>query len=119
MLKIIKNNRCAAFTLIEAVVAIVIVMACFWLSGMIYVNLLRADARAEKLRAFAITKSISVESCKNHAFFDETITIDSVLFVKKTIENYNDYAKLKVLNVETFNNADRKLASYKQIVIAE
>ncbi len=117
--KSIKKHRCASFTLIEAVVAIIIVLACFWLSGMIYVNLLRSDARAERLRAFVITKSIVVETNKQHSFFDEGIEIDSLLSVKKTVEPYQGDTELKILTLEAFNKTSQKLVSCKQIIIAE
>ncbi|MDR1678834.1 MAG: hypothetical protein LBR81_03560 [Prevotellaceae bacterium] len=116
---IIKSVRLASFTLIEAVVAMIIVLACFWLSGMIYINLLRTDARGEKLRAFTETKRIAIESKQQRSYFDEEIMIDSALFVTKTIGTYRDNAELKVLHLETFNKTKRKLASYKQIIIAE
>ena len=115
--KPIKPCYFASFTLIEAIVAIVIILACFWLSGMIYINLLRADTRAERLWAFVVTKSIAVETGKQRAFFDEEIMIDSLLTVKKNIEPYQNDAELKILNLETFNKMNRKLASHKQIII--
>ncbi len=99
--------------------AIVIILVCFWLSGMIYINLLRADARAERLRAFVETKRIAVETKQQQSFFDEEIAIDTTLFVKKSIENYQNDAGLNILYIETFNNSNRKLASYKQIIMAE
>ena len=108
-----------AFTLIEAVVAIVIVVACFWLSSMIYINVVRSDARAERLRAFSETKRIAVETKQRQTYYDEEIAIDSTLFVKKTIEPYRSELELKILNIEAYNAKQRKLASYKRIVTAK
>ena len=108
-----------AFTLIEAIVAMVIIVVCFWLSSMIYINVVRADARAERLRAFTETKRIAVETKQRQTYYDEEIAIDSTLYIKKTIEMYQNAPELKILNVEAYNAKQRKMASYKQIVTAK
>ena len=111
-------RACEAFTLVEAIVAIIIIMVCFGLSTMIYVNIIRSDARLERSKAFMETKRYAVQTNINKRYFDEETTIDS-LHIKRTIETYRNDPELKILNIETFNGKGKKISSHKQIVISK
>ncbi len=109
-------HRCHAFTLIESVVAIIVVMICFWLSTMIYVNITRSDARMDRLKSFSEVRQQAVETHRQKCYFDEETTVDS-LYIKKVIEPYQNDPNLKILSIEAQNSKKKKIAVYKQIII--
>jgi Tfp pilus assembly protein PilE len=118
LLKKIRKYRCASFTLMEAIIAIVIIMVCFGLSTMIYINIIRSDARLERSKAFMETKRSAIQTNMDKRYFDEEMMIDS-LRIKRTIEAYQNDPELKILIIEAFNGKGKKMSSYKQIVISK
>ena len=105
-----------AFTLAEAIIAIVIIMVCFGLSTMIYINILRSDNRVERSKAFMETKRSVIQTNAEKRYFDEEIITDS-LRIKKKIEVYQNDPVLKILTIEAFNEKGKKLSSHKQIIL--
>ncbi len=110
--------RAAAFTLAEAIIAVVIIMVCFGLSTMIYINIIRADNRSERSKAFMVTKQSAIQTNTEKRYFDEEIMSDS-LRLKKRIEVYQNDPVLKILTIETFNEKGKKLSSHKQIILSK
>ncbi|MDR1729759.1 MAG: hypothetical protein LBR52_03760 [Prevotellaceae bacterium] len=111
-------SRLRAFTLAEAIIAIVIIMVCFGLSTMIYINIIRSDNRAERSKAFMETKRNAIQTNMEKRYFDEEITTDS-LRIKKTIEAYQNDPALNILTIESFSGKGRKLSSHKQIILSK
>ena len=107
-----------AFTLAEAIIAIVIIMVCFGLSTMIYINIIRSDNRLERSKAFMETKRNAIQTNTDRRYFDEEIVTDS-LRIKKTMEVYQNDPVLKILIIEAFNEKGKKLSSHKQIILSK
>jgi Tfp pilus assembly protein PilV len=111
-------KKTAAFTLAEAIIALVIIMVCFGLSTMIYLAVLRSDNRMERSKAFMEIKRSAVQTNAEKRYFDEEVMTDS-LRIKKTIEVYQNDPVLKILTIEAFNEKGKKLSSHKQLILSE
>lgn len=111
-------KKIEAFTLAEAIIAIVIIMVCFGISTMIYINIIRSDNRAERSKAFMEAKRNAIQTNTEKRYFDEETMTDS-LRIKKTIEVYQNDPLLKILTIEAFNEKGKKLSSHKQIILSQ
>jgi uncharacterized protein YxeA len=117
LLRKIKKYRCESFTLAEAIIAIVIIMVCFGLSTMIYINIIRSDNRLERSKAFMETKRNAIQTNTDKRYFDEE-TMAGGLRMKKTVEVYRNDPVLRIMTIEAFNEKGKKLSSHKQIILS-
>ncbi|HOU69131.1 MAG TPA: hypothetical protein PKW49_11260 [Paludibacteraceae bacterium] len=113
---LLKNKRLSAFTLIEAVTSMIIIMACFSISTMIYLNIIKSDNRVYRSEAFLIVNQWKEETLKNRQFFDQDQEVDGIIF-SRTFENYQNEQKLKLMRIEARDQKKRVLYSYKQVVV--
>ena len=82
MVKLI--HKIKAFSIIESMVSMVIVVIVFSLSSMVIANVTKTGISKEKQDAYILVKSMRNETLKNERFIDETIEVKGLL-IEKTI----------------------------------
>ena len=108
-------TKIKAFSLLEAMVSMVIVMLVFGLSGMITVNITNSGMSREKQNAYMLVQSLRNETIKEQRFIDESIKVNDIL-IEKTIFDYPKNETLKVLLVEAFKG-ENKLSESKELIV--
>ena len=111
------NTKIQAFTILESMVAIVIVMIVFALSSVVIINISSSGITKEKQHAYTLVQQLRAETLHQNRFIDETIELDN-LRLEKTLLEYHVSNELKVLQIIAFKN-DKKLFESKELVLTK
>ena len=112
----ILNKKINGFTLVEAMISMIIIMTCFAMSSMIYINILHSDNKREKAIAFIEVNRIATESLSKSQYTNQIFDVKG-LTIERKIESYKSDDILKTFIVTAYNEKKRNLYSYKQIII--
>lgn len=86
-------------TLIEVIVAMIIIMTIFALSMMIYVRVLNSSISERQVRIGLILKKVAENTASSKRFFDETFDEDG-FNIRKNITKYDNRENLIHLHLE-------------------
>lgn len=111
------NFKIKAFTIVESMVSMVIVMLVFSLTSMVIVNVIKSGVSRDKQNAYMFVNAIRNETIQQARFIDETVEVNDIL-IQKTILEYKKSENLKVLLIEAFKG-ETKLFESKEIVMVE
>lgn len=113
--KIYFSKKLKATTLIEVLVAMIIILLSFGTGMMIYNNILNSDNGYEKMKSRLILNEIAIETKKEKTFFDE-IKEEETFTIHKSIEQYKDKKNLSLLHLKAFNKQGRLIAEKKELI---
>lgn len=111
---ILTQKKINGFTLVEAIVSMIIIMVCFSISTMVYLNVIKSDNISTKTKAFLEVNQIASSTFQNHEFFDQTFESDN-LIITRHIEPYLNNEKLKLILITATNQKGKVLYTFKQI----
>jgi hypothetical protein len=110
--------KIAAFSIIESMVAMVIVVLMFSLSAMVIANVTSTGITREKQDAYMLVQRMRNETLKNKRFIDEIIA-DKGIILEKKILAYRGSESLKILLIEASKNEKILVKSKALITIEE
>ena len=102
-------------TLIEVLVAMVIVLVVYSIAMMIFLNIKRSANTGLKSIALLELDNVVIETKKKFSFIDEDYKTESFV-IKKKISPYGKNNDLRVLSVEVVDLAGRLITERKEIV---
>ncbi len=108
------NDKIKAFSIIESMVSMVIVVIVFSLSSMVIGNVTKTGISKEKQDAYMLVKSMRDKTLKNNRFIDEAIEVNGLL-IEKIITDYHRNEDLKILRIEASKN-EEVLYTSKEII---
>lgn len=111
------NRKIKASTLLEVIVAMVVILIVFVLATGIYANVMRSAPSVKQQRVKALMSGLIEKSITESNWGDEEIMIDSISLIKKVLP-YQDYADLKLLQVIAIEQ-DKEIGNVKRIVKIE
>jgi len=114
-IKIRMRYRVSASSLLEVIVAMVIIVVVFGLAMMIAANVSRGSLSVEKLHAQAVLKNVLAEEEGRRDFVSRTISIDSVA-VEQEVKPYD--AGLVEIHLTAYDNSNKKMAELRKVVIS-
>jgi hypothetical protein len=103
-------------TLLETLVALVILAFCFSLSAMIFVSVLNSSGNSKLLHATAQLNEISMQTQKSGNYLDEEIQTDEFKFLKK-IHKRENTKNLIELKITAYDNTGHLVAERKELMI--
>lgn len=109
------NQSIKAFTILESMVAIVIVMIVFGLTSVVIINISSSGITNEKQTAYALVNELRNETLQQSRFIDEVIESKN-LRIEKTILDYQSSQELKILLIEAFKGKE-KLVESKELIL--
>ncbi len=110
------KHKVKGATLIEALVAIIVVAITFVMSAMIYINIISSDNSFQKLEATSIVKKLVIDTYANSNFIDTTMTQDSITIIK-SVSKYPGISNAMLLSINAHGPNKRSLASYNEIIL--
>lgn len=114
------GERLKGSTLIESIVATVIIMFCFSAVTTIYVNVFGVNDHTRKFNGQMILKSTALKVKAEKDFLDRTFKVDE-LTVEKTISKYGESTdaneQLWLLKLKLFDSNKKLLSEYKELII--
>ena len=107
--------KVVAATIQETLVALTIIVICFSMGMMVFLQVLNSDSYYINLKADLIAKNISLETIYEKRFFKESLNING-LYIEKIIEDYNQDKNLRLVYISVFKN-DQLILEKKEIII--
>ena len=106
-----------AATLIESLMAMIIIMLCLGIATMIYVNIMNADNNSLKLKAQLVLAEQAYQAKSSNTFLDDNTETETLLIEKK-IEKYKQQDNLILLYLKAFDkNTKKLLAERKELIV--
>ena len=110
-------HRIRGSTLIETLVAMIIVMLAFGIGLMIYLNVIQSSGAQQKVNAQLQMNKIAIETKDKNLFTDVEDSTETMKIIK-TIQPYSvGSEKLKLLKIEAFDGSGKKIGERKELVI--
>jgi Tfp pilus assembly protein PilV len=103
-------------TLIETLIAIVIILTCFSIAMMFFIKLNQSSFTEQHLKAEQLVKEQLYTSLENNNYIDDQFSVEE-LTVSQTISTYQNYPNILILKVEAINRNNKTLAVRKQLII--
>lgn len=108
-------TRLKGSTLIETLVAMVIIIICFGIGLLIYVNVLASDNRYQKFHAFNLLKNLSLSIQQENNFLDGDFEVDNII-LKKRVVKYPMATGLVQLSLSAYGKNGKLLAQQREIL---
>lgn len=108
------RQKINAFTILESMVAMVIVMIVFGLSSIVIINVSSSGITNENKEAHALVKLTRNEAIKQNLFIDESIKEGNIT-IEKSIIDYYQSDELKVLLIEAYSG-EKKVFEIKELI---
>ena len=108
--------RLKASTLVEIIVAMVIISTVFVLSLAVFVNISKNSNNGLKLKAALISEEVMVSTRQNKLYIDEEIDIDHLDIIKR-VSTYKSYKDLVLVSIEIKDKRGKSLLIKKEIMI--
>ena len=109
------NYKLKSATLIEALVAIIIVMLAFVMAIYIYTGVMFSDNGFQKLKAVSTIRKIEADAKENDNYIEGKISLDSITYVK-TVNKFKGINWAVVYSVKAKDCNGKKLATYNEII---
>lgn len=109
------NTKLKGTTLIESLIAMVVVMLCFGIATTVYVNVITSGNQVQKLKSQLLLKKIASETKQNRLFLDKKTSSDEIIVEKKIIQ-YGGMKNLLQLNLKAYTKNEKLLSEYNELV---
>ncbi|HEY8402745.1 MAG TPA: hypothetical protein VIK89_15860 [Cytophagaceae bacterium] len=114
-IRVLKFN---ASTLLEVVVAMVLIMVVFGIGLMSYMNIMKSSYNFQKLRASQETERIATATKKEKTFVDQAYETETVSYYK-SIKKYEGQSNLILLEVEAVDRSNQQLALRRELILLD
>lgn len=113
------NKKIKAGTLIEVIVALLIILIVYGILVLFIQNLSKQlKGNTEKIEAFFITEKTLNQTIQDHQFFDEEFILKEITFTK-TVTQYKNYKNLFDVTIKAHNKNKKLLVETEQIIYAQ
>lgn len=110
------RKKIKASTMLEALVAMVIILGAFTVTCMIYVNVTTSDNSRQKLDAQLLMNELALKTKQEKSFIDEKTETD-FLIIEKTISKYPNAENLNQLTIIVSNKEGKIIAAYNELLV--
>jgi hypothetical protein len=112
---VVLKKKLKGSTLVEVIVAMVIILTCLGIALTIFTNLSRDVNDELRILAEIRINTLANETKIKNDYTDVNLEFDN-LKIQRSILPYPGKARLKILYIEAFTPMDKKIAEYKEIV---
>lgn len=109
------TKKIAASTLIEVLIAMVIVIVIYGIAMMIFLNVQKSSNTALKTLALLELEKVVIETKKKFTFIDEEYKTEN-LEIKKKISVYQKCSELRELSFEVFDLSGKLIIERKELI---
>src|ERR1700741_2419287 len=103
-------------TLVEIMIAMVIILFCTTLATVIYLNILKSQNTGEKLRAFYVLKK-AAETAENKTDFMDSELKENGFTIRKICKSYKNNPSLIEIRLTATNEEGKVLIYMNKIVL--
>lgn len=107
-----------AATLVESMIAMVIIVLSLGITTMIYTNVIQSDHQREQLKGMLLIKNEVVFIKANKKYLDDEKVTDNYV-IKSVIQPYKQSEDLYQLSLSAKNAKGKLVASHSELIIIE
>lgn len=112
------NHNLKAATLMESLIAMIIIVVCFGVATMIYTNVLDSDKQRLQLKAILILNKTAIESKAKNEFLDSEEQ-EGDWTINKTVEKYSGTENLYQLTLAVKDRNGKIIAVRNELILME
>lgn len=105
-------------TLVEVIVAMVIILTCMGIAMSIFLNVSRDMNEELRILAEIRIHALATETNRAKDYTDTSVDFDNMK-LQRNITSYANKAKLKQVTIAAFTLSGKKIGDYKEIVVVE
>lgn len=109
------DKRVKASSLLETIVALMVIVLIFGIAMTIYGNVLKNSTSPAELKASQRLKEIAWETKRHKSYFDASYTEEGIE-IEKTVSKYQGKEGIILLELKAIAPDSRKLAEYKELI---
>jgi type II secretory pathway pseudopilin PulG len=109
------HKRLAAATIIETIVAMVIILVLFGITTTVLVQTSVRSLSIKRIKAAQLVNTLFVKTTNESAFFNEEIVMDEFV-IKKEVQNYNGNDHLLAVKIIVSDNSKSELISEQRLI---
>lgn len=114
--KVTYSTKVKASTIVEVLIAMVIIVVVFGIAMMIYANVTQSSLSVKKIKAEAILNEYLQNAEKSTGNTTRSFTVDS-LSIQQTIKSYNTEKKLVEVDLVAYDANQQKVAELHKVII--
>lgn len=112
------NYHLKAATLVESLIAMVIIIVTLGIATMIYSNVLDSDKQRKQLKAMFLLNQEFIKTKAEKTFLDSEEQVND-WNIKKTVERFNETENLYRLSIKAVDQEGRIIAIKNELIIIE
>jgi len=112
------THKLRASTLLETLIAIVLILICFAIATMVLVNIMQSDNGRLKFHAQTELQAVYLKTIEDKEYIDATIDYEA-FHIQKTIEPYRGAPNLYLLKLTATAESKQVLGELKKILLIE
>ncbi len=112
-----KNRKLVASTVVEVIVALVILMIVFGIGGMVYINIMKARHHRMLQTEELLTIEASKLTIPATLPADKEYDLTEDIHIRTHMEHYKGNERLLLLELEAVDPQEKTLASLKKIIL--
>jgi hypothetical protein len=112
------DKKLKATTIIESMIAMIIIVICFGIGTMIFNNILSSDKHRQELKAMLYLNQEAIEIKKEKIFLDNEKQIGEWT-IKSKIEKYEQTENLIKLELLAINSKGKIIAKRNELIVIE
>ena len=107
-------KKIEGFTIIETLIALLVIMLCFSIGGLIITNVLRSDDYARRTQALLLIKEMRMNSKMAPIQVDEVLNKENIK-IKKTVNRFGNFPELIQVVYTAYDSDGKKLLAITEI----
>jgi len=110
------NKKLKGSTLIEILIALVILSVCSALSVLICLNIQKSTFPFIKLKGMEIAKTVLMKTIDGKEYVDKRIQEDGFI-IHRNIEKLEAYPDCSVIHIVVFSSENKEVAEVEQVIL--
>ena len=112
------QKRVAGATIVEAVVAMVIILVLFAITTTVLVQTSLRSFSIKKIKAVQLVNAGFIKTIREKTFFNEETAVDA-LVVKKVVEVYSENSNVLAIKIVVLDNNNNELTGEQRLIRAK
>lgn len=112
------NHPLKASTLVESLIAMVILIVCMGIGTMVYTNVLNSDKERKVLHASLLANEEFLKTTSGKSYLD-AIKQEGEWTLQKTVEKYDQTENLFLVSITVLDRDKKIIAIRRDLIIAE
>ena len=112
------GSKLKASSILEVVIAMVVIVTVFTIAMMIYGNVQRLSLSSKKIKAQAVLHELLLSAEKSSEVSKRSFVIDHIR-VEEDISTYNNSTTLHIISLTAYDQNQEQIAELKEVVNAD